>query len=161
MPHTQRRTGGFTIVEMLITIVIVSILATLALPSYRQYVMRANRTVAKAALQDLVTRQESYALDHKGYATSFSALGITGTGAYVTSDGVLSGNAANALYTFTLASSSGTVSSCALTGSATRLSYALIATPATNADTKCGNLCFTSAGDRGSSLSTVADCWRR
>lgn len=157
---------GFTIIELLIVIVIISILATLAIPSYREYVMRTHRTVAKVALQDLLTRQESYAVDHKRYAADFSRLGIPGSGAasvaYVTSDGVISRDSANALYSFALAGTGGTISNCTLSGSLTATAFSISAVRVVAAtDTRCGTLCVTSTGDRGSSAGDVASCWRR
>ena len=42
---------GFTLIELMITVVIVAILAAIALPSYQNYIKRAN---IKAAQTDLV-----------------------------------------------------------------------------------------------------------
>lgn len=163
---SRHHAQGFTLTEILIVIVIVSILATLAVPSYRNYVMRTNRTVAKAALQELVTRQESYAVDHKRYAADFARLGISGSGdadvAYVTTDGAISRNAANALYQFTLAGTEDTISDCSHGGEVTALAFTLMATPvAASTDTVCGNLCISSGGVRGASIGTATDCWKR
>ncbi|MDO9451468.1 MAG: type IV pilin protein [Stagnimonas sp.] len=162
--HAER---GFTIIELLIVIVIISILVALAVPSYREYVMRTNRTVAKAALQELATRQESYAVDHKGYAVNFDRLGIAGSGAatvaYVTSGGTLSRNSADALYSFALNSdTAGTMSTCALQGSPSRLGFRISAAPVVaSTDSRCGTLCVGSNGDRGASAGVAAECWRR
>jgi type IV pilus assembly protein PilE len=67
MKTNRSRHSGFTLVELLITIVIIGILAAIAIPSYRAYVVRANRTEAKQALlaraSDLercFTRNNSY-----------------------------------------------------------------------------------------------------
>lgn len=162
--HDSSGMRGFTIVELLIVIVIVSILSAIAVPSYRQYVMRTNRTVAKAALQDLLTRQENYAVDHKSYSSTFTGIGIGSSGnAFVTSDGRISdANTDNsALYQFTLQASIST--SCAGTAlSAAPVTIAVTATPiGSNQDTVCGKLCLGSNGDRGATPGVVADCWRR
>ncbi|MFC4307624.1 type IV pilin protein [Steroidobacter flavus] len=70
---------GFTLIELMITVVIVAILATVALPSYRQYVIRANRAAAKEAMMDIANRQQQFLLAHRGYAdkTAFVATGYT------------------------------------------------------------------------------------
>ena len=69
------RARGFTLIEVMIAVVIVAILATVAVPSYRGYVLRANRTVAKSALSEVVSRQAGYMAEAKRYATKFSKLG--------------------------------------------------------------------------------------
>ncbi len=160
-----RQQDGMTIIELLIVIVIVSLLAAVAVPSYRDYVIRTNRTVAKAALQELLTRQESYAADHKGYATSFARLGIGSatTTVYVTSDNRISDSSTGALYTLTLTGNAN-AASCGAGGAATALAFRLDAAPvATQPDAKCGTICVSSAGERGSSIGAAAatNCWRR
>ena len=44
---------GFTLIELMIVVAIVGLLTAVALPSYNQYVVRANRSVAKADLMEL------------------------------------------------------------------------------------------------------------
>ena len=57
-PH--RYTRGFTLVELMIVVVIVSILMAIAVPSYSAYVRRSHRVEAKTALMDLAGREERY-----------------------------------------------------------------------------------------------------
>jgi len=161
---------GFTLTELVIVVAMVGILAAIALPSYREYVMRTNRTVAKTALQELLTKQESYAVDHKGYATDFERLGIAGSGgastAYVSREGRISRNSAGALYALTLSArpaDTAMSTSCAnASGEATGLSFRLTASPvAASSDTRCGTLCVSSRGERGAALGELDRCWRR
>ncbi|HEY8520237.1 MAG TPA: type IV pilin protein [Gammaproteobacteria bacterium] len=56
----RRRMAGVTLLELMIVVVVVSLLATIAIPSYRQYAIRAQRTEAKSALLQLAANQERY-----------------------------------------------------------------------------------------------------
>lgn len=60
---------GVTLIELMIVIIIVAILASIAIPGYRQYVLRAHRTEAKSALLNLASAQERFYLQNNRYAT--------------------------------------------------------------------------------------------
>ena len=64
---------GFTLIEVMITVAIVGILAAVALPSYRSYVIRAARVAAQAELLELAGLQEKIFLNSNSYAFSVTA----------------------------------------------------------------------------------------
>lgn len=67
MLHSQK-TPGFTLTELLITIAVVSILVSVAVPSYRQYIVRGKRSAAQSAMMDIANREHQYLLANREYA---------------------------------------------------------------------------------------------
>jgi type IV pilus assembly protein PilE len=66
----KERERGFTLIELMITLVIVAILAGIAIPSYRNYVLRSHRVEATAALLRLAAAQEKFYLQNNTYTTN-------------------------------------------------------------------------------------------
>ena len=60
---------GVTLLELMIVVVIVSILAAVAYPNYRQFVSRAKRNEAKAMLLEIAAAQERFYLQNSRYGT--------------------------------------------------------------------------------------------
>jgi type IV pilus assembly protein PilE len=59
---------GFTLVELMIAVGIVAILVALALPSYTQYIRKANRGEAQQLLMNWANNQEIWRASNPGYA---------------------------------------------------------------------------------------------
>lgn len=66
------RSRGFTLIEAMITVAIVAILATIAVSSYRSYILRANRTEARSAILRIQVAQEKFFLQNNTYTTNFT-----------------------------------------------------------------------------------------
>ena len=62
---THSNFGGFTLIEVMITIAVIAILAAVALPNYVEYVTRSRLVEAKTNLSDMRTRMEQFFLDNR------------------------------------------------------------------------------------------------
>lgn len=67
---------GVTLMELMIVVVVIGILTAIAYPSYRQYVAKAKRNEAKAALLQISTMQERFYLQNSTYTADMTALGF-------------------------------------------------------------------------------------
>jgi type IV pilus assembly protein PilE len=70
---SRQRVRGFTLIELMITLVIVSILGAVAYPSYIQYIVRASRQAAQSELVGMANLQEKIYLNSNAYAASVTA----------------------------------------------------------------------------------------
>lgn len=75
--NAPRRLAGFTLMELMIAVAIVGILAAIALPSYRDYVVRAQLVDATTALSAMRARMEQYYQDNRTYAPTGTAPNVT------------------------------------------------------------------------------------
>lgn len=64
--HNQR---GFTLIEVMIVVAIVGILAAIAVPSYRDYILRGQIVDAHTALSAMRADMERHYQDNRTYAT--------------------------------------------------------------------------------------------
>ena len=68
--------AGFTIIELMIVVVIISVLGAVALPAYQDYILRSRLAEAYANLGDMAVKLEQYYQDSRSYA---GACTLTGT----------------------------------------------------------------------------------
>lgn len=72
---------GFTLVEILIVIVIISILTSLAAVSYRQYIVKSRRTAVQEELMQIQqSMEEYYAINHTYKSSSGACAPIANWG---------------------------------------------------------------------------------
>jgi type IV pilus assembly protein PilE len=70
-----KKTVGFTLIEVLITVAILGVLATIVYPSYTSFVNKSNRTEGQRELMRLANLQEQYFIDNRTYANDLEKLG--------------------------------------------------------------------------------------
>jgi type IV pilus assembly protein PilE len=68
---------GFTLIEVMVTVVIIGILSSIAYPSYIQYVTKSARTEGVAAVMKIANLQEQYYLDNRVYTEDMEDLGLS------------------------------------------------------------------------------------
>lgn len=73
MTGARRRSGGFTLVELMIAVAILAIVAAVALPLYNQYSIRTFRTEAQADLLNCAQAMERYAAENFDYVGADAA----------------------------------------------------------------------------------------
>lgn len=118
------RQYGFTLIELMITVVIIGIIAAFAIPGYQNYVKQARRSDATIALTQAATRQERFFTECNWYAASLAGTRSCGT----SSTGVLGlTGTASAESHYTLSVSAGALN--AATCSQFSCGYTLVATP--------------------------------
>ncbi len=133
-----RRHKGITLVELMIVIGVVAILVSLAVPSYRGFVLRSNRSEAINEVLDLAACQERIYIKLNQYDTDRCEASALST---------------NGLYQL------------GMTTSNANQNYTITATPqgSQTSDT-CGNLTLTDQGVRNVSVTSdtakIATCWK-
>lgn len=140
------RSAGFTLLELMIVVIVISVLAMIAIPSYMEQVRKGKRAEAVQTIGDLQLRQERWRAEHPSYGTLDE---LTGSAANSTSL-----NNSFKYYTITVPTNTAT-------------GYSITATRKGDmaSDPKCANFTLSVAAGvvtRGMSNGSNVDyCWRQ
>jgi type IV pilus assembly protein PilE len=139
----RRRMAGVTLLELMAVVMVIGVLGIIAMPSYRQYVMRAQRTEAKTALLQIQSNEERFYLANRTYGgtANLAALGFP-TG--MTENGSYQLTIASADFTNTY-----TITATAVSGGRIDMTQ----------DAMCTTLSITAQGVKTATGSSPTSCW--
>lgn len=98
----KKHAKGFTLIELMIVVAVIGIIASFAMPSYKNYVIRGNRSAAESFMMDIANREKQYLLDARVYVAD--AMGATGA---VTTLNLTAPKAVYTYYTIAIAAPGG------------------------------------------------------
>lgn len=143
----QKKTAGFTLVELLIAVVILGIIASVAIPNYTDYVRQGALSEAFSNLADFRVKLEQFYQSNRKYGTT--DCGNDGTAARINF------TISNAKFTYT----------CTLSGTGSAQTYLLTATG--NSGTSASGHVFTLDTSNSKATTTFKGsavtkaCWLR
>lgn len=145
------KTAGLTLIELMVTIAILGILASIAFPSYQNYVRQSNRTVAKSLLYENAQFMERFYSQNNQYDATVGANGIANTG----------GDDIAVALPVTQSPRNGTAQYNISLQAVDDNTFILQAVPVGSmAGDICGTLTLSNTGAQGAG-GNIADCWNR
>lgn len=63
------RSRGFSLVELLVAMLVLAVLLGIAIPGYKDYMIRANKSAVKAVMLEVSSRQEQFLMTTGAYGT--------------------------------------------------------------------------------------------
>ncbi|AZG74225.1 type IV pilin protein [Shewanella livingstonensis] len=125
---------GFTLIEVMITVVIIGILAAIAYPSYTSFIAKSGRSEGVAAVMRVSNLQEQYYMDNRIFTEDMTKLGMSSE-PFLTENGYYSVDS--------VGTTTYTITATAKGRQATL-------------DTTCATITLTAAGVKGPSK----ECWK-
>lgn len=135
----MHRMRGITLLELMIVVVIIGFMAVIAYPNYREFVARAKRNEARAALLRIATNQERFYLQNNVFTCDMTQLGFPVAGGWVSDSRAYTVN----------------VTACNAANFTAQAAY-------NEADAEAGKCALFQLDGRGTRISNPdGDCWTR
>lgn len=162
----RKPSEGFTLIELMITVVIIGILASIALPSYSSYIARARRADARTQLTQAAQFMQRFYSANDSYSTDRASNSVLTAMPSNLKQSPADSTAGTAIYQLnTSIAAAGNYALTVTAGSYTLTMAPISGSPAAN--DKCGMLTLTSIGVRGCIIGSTActtaqrdDCWK-
>ena len=145
---------GFTLIELMVTVAIVGILASIAIPSYLEYIKKGKRSEAEGALVTFANAMEQWRLQCGNYCNANAVPPACGL---ADSDGTCAATSTGSptIFSDVVPISGGTTTYNLTISAVTATSYTLKATPIVT-DATCGTLTLDNTGNKSP---TTTGCW--
>ncbi len=140
------RQNGFTLIELMITVVVIGILASIVYPSYTQYMLQARRAEAQSDMLKMQLGMEKWRGNRASYRSDATASSV-GTSNATAQSSWAGFDFTNAYYTYTITDS---------TGSAYTINATAIVNKSQANDTSCTSLTLNMSGTK-----LPLGCWKR
>jgi type IV pilus assembly protein PilE len=144
--------AGFSLIELMVTILIASILVAIAVPSYTAQTRKSRRTEARNALLELASREERFNSTNSVYTSNPENLGYSGAWPVRVGSGYYQVTAC--------ANAPGACPTDAGTGAAFLLTAQPVPDSSQAGDAQCGSFILDNTGAEAvSGTGTASSCW--
>lgn len=142
MEEKIMKKNGFSLIELMMTVAIVGVLSSIAIPTYKNYSIKSHRVEGKSLIMEIMQRQEKYYTENNTYTTNLTLLGYSSS-TVISEQGYYSLTAA--------AAADGIINNVILTAQP-------IGSQAS--DSECGSFIMNSNGQKTTSTSSTT-CWNK
>lgn len=134
--------NGYTLMELLVTVAVIGVLASITIPTYKSYSVKTRRSEGRAFAMEIMQRQEKYYTENNTYTINLSQLGYSSS----------TPTSERSYYKVTATAASDGIANNVILTSVPQGTQA--------SDTECGSFIINSNGSKSTSTSSTT-CWNK